>query len=105
MASKCLCGYAFTYQQKLESDTTMLVRIKTGKAQPDDRKYMSDFYSTLLRMARSKGYSDGWAAHNYKKKFGRWPRSLEINHQVIPLKDAENYILSQQIAWAKRNAA
>ena len=104
-AAKCSCGFEYNYRTELESDTTMLVRIKTGKAQPDDRKYMSDFYSTLLRMARSKGYSDGWAAHNYKKKFGRWPRSLEINHQVIPLKDAENYILSQQIAWAKRNAA
>ena len=105
IAAKCVCGFEFVYMKKLETDTKMLVRIKSGKAQPDDRKYMGNFYSTLLKMARNRGYSDGWAAHKYKKKFGRWPRSLNIDMSIPPLRDAENYVRSQQIAWAKKNAS
>ena len=102
---KCSCGFEFTYTTELESDNQMLVRIKSGNAKPDDRIYMGKFYSSLLRIARSKGYSDGWAAHQYKAKFGRFPRSLNIETQVEVLPEVKNYILSRQIAWSKRNAA
>lgn len=102
---KCSCGFEFTYTTELESDNQMLVRIKSGNAKPDDRIYMGKFYSSLLRIARSKGYSDGWAAHQYKSKFGRWPRSLNIESQIEILPEAKNYVISRQIAWSKRNAA
>lgn len=31
-------------------------------------------YDRLLEVARSKGFKDGWAAHQYKELFGKWPR-------------------------------
>jgi len=102
-AKKCLCGFEFNYTTELESDNKMLVRIKSGNAKPEDRIYMGQFYSSLIKIARSRGYSDGWAAHKYKEKFNRWPRSLDINYTGEILPEVTNFVISRQIAWSKRN--
>ena len=60
------------------------------------------WYSGLLTHARNKGYSDGWAAHKYKSKYGVWPRSLDIKVGQIPL-EVSNWILSENIRYGHRN--
>lgn len=36
----------------------------------------AEWYGGLLWIARERGYSEGWAAHRYKAKFGNWPNGL-----------------------------
>jgi hypothetical protein len=62
-----------------------------------------DFYSQVLYVARSRGFKDGWAAYQYKEKFGVFPRNIE---QVvkIPSPTTLNWIKSRAIAFAKAKA-
>jgi hypothetical protein len=62
-----------------------------------------DFYSQVLYVARSRGFKDGWAAYQYKEKFGAFPRNIE---QVvkIPSPTTLNWIKSRAIAFAKAKA-
>lgn len=61
------------------------------------------FYSQMLYYARSRGFSDGWASHKYKEKFGVWPKS--IDRQAEPPTEATlKWIKSRAIAFAKAKA-
>lgn len=100
MGLRCACGYELTITERLESDSTMLVRIddKPAKASKTEK---SMWYSNLLRYSRQKGWKDGWAAHKYKKKFGVFPRGLSVNLRAEIVPEVANWIKSQQIAAAK----
>lgn len=63
------------------------------------------FFGELKGYAASKGYSDGWAAHKYREKFGVWPNAHRHAPAVPPGPEALNWIRSRQIAWAKRRVA
>ena len=59
-----------------------------------------EFYSGFLFMARERGYSDGWAAHAYREKFGVFPRGLQqVPHE--PTYAVKQYDRHRRIAWAK----
>jgi DNA repair protein RadD len=36
----------------------------------------SQWYGGLLWIAHERGYSEGWAAHKYREKFGNWPNGM-----------------------------
>lgn len=58
------------------------------------------FYRQVLGYSRERGYSDGWAAHKYREKFGQWPsRSWKSPAEVSP--EIRSWIRSRMIAWAK----
>jgi len=61
------------------------------------------FYSMALHMAKSRGYSDGWAGHKYRDRFGVWPRGLS-RISTPPDQAFLNWEKSRRIAWAKRKA-
>lgn len=65
----------------------------------------SAWYSSLLRYARFKGYSEGWAAHKYREKMGVWPRSLVVDPNKPMLKEVESWLMHKQIAYAKGKQA
>lgn len=62
-----------------------------------------EFYSQVLYVARSRGFKDGWAAYQYKEKFGVFPRNMEQVVQV-PSPTTLNWIKSRAIAFAKAKA-
>jgi superfamily II DNA or RNA helicase len=97
---RCSCGYEFPIKERLETDSSTLVQLASAKAYAQADKSM--WYSGLLTHARNKGYSDGWAAHKYKSKYGVWPRSLDIKVGQIPL-EVSNWILSENIRYGHRN--
>lgn len=70
-----------------------------GEAKPKKEDKQS-WYSQFLSHAESMGYSEGWAAHKYKDKFGVWPRVLEKVHKPVT-QDVYSYILHKQIAFSK----
>ena len=100
MGLRCACGYELTITERLESDSTMLVRIDDKPATPTKAE-KSMWYSNLLRYSRQKGWKDGWASHKYRKKFGVWPKGLSVNLSAEIVPEVANWIKSQQIAAAK----
>jgi superfamily II DNA or RNA helicase len=59
------------------------------------------FYRQLLCIARGKNYSDGWAAHKYREKFGVWPQNMKHLVPIGPTPEVVAWVRSRQIAWAK----
>jgi hypothetical protein len=48
---------------------------KKPKKAPKNEK--QEFWSGFLYLAAERGYSQGWASHKYKDRFGVWPRGLQ----------------------------
>jgi superfamily II DNA or RNA helicase len=89
---RCQCGYMIPLREQLYTDGQMLEKMKKAPSIEDK----SQWYSSLLSYSRMKGYSDGYAAHKYREKFGVWPRSLTT--------DLSQPILPEVISWLKYKA-
>lgn len=96
---RCACGYVIPIREQIVTDGTMLEKMEKIKAYSMAEK--SAWYSSLLRYARSKGYSEGWAAHKYREKFEVWPRSLTIDPNKPMLPEVMSWLTHKQIQWAK----
>jgi hypothetical protein len=77
--------------QRLKTTDEMLVEVKESKKA--NRELTSTEKSTFLGelqfYARTRGYSDGWAAHTYRAKTGVWPNKItpspakEVSEQTM----------------------
>jgi superfamily II DNA or RNA helicase len=100
------CGHESKAGHGVEVAEGQLVEItgKAGKKKPaptHDEKQI--FYSMALWMADERGYSEGWAAHKYRERFGVWPRNLTRDR--VPADAAFlGWEKSRRIAWAKGRA-
>lgn len=90
------CGFAPERMSDIETVDGELVELK-GKAKREDKQA---WFSMLLMVAQQKGYRSGWAANQYRQKFGAWPRGL-VDAPVQPSGEVISWIRSRQIAWAK----
>jgi hypothetical protein len=72
------------------------------KIQPAEKV---DFFSQLLHHSRSKGYSDGWAAHKFSDKFGHYPHKKTGVIPKPPTMEVLNFIKHLQIKNARGKAA
>jgi superfamily II DNA or RNA helicase len=98
----CVCGFKITIREALESDGTMLVKLDDSKPQQVSKETKSLWMASLSKYGKEQGYKDGWAAWTYKKKFGVWPRSLDrVRVETVP-PEVINFIISRNIANAKR---
>ena len=62
------------------------------------------FFSEILWYAQQKGYKPGFAANQYREKFGVWPKGLhEMPKPAGP--ETLNWIKHKAIAYAKRKEA
>jgi superfamily II DNA or RNA helicase len=59
-----------------------------------------DWYSGLLYICMEKNYSQGWAAHKFKEKFGVWPNDYRKSAKP-PSSAVRSWVRSRQIAYAK----
>jgi superfamily II DNA or RNA helicase len=96
-ADNCVaCGYHRPFRNLVDEVPGEMVELK-GAPSKDTKQ---NFYSQLLTVQRTQGYSEGWTAHKMKEKFGAWPRGLD--NVAIPLtKEVSGWLKSRQIAWAK----
>jgi DNA repair protein RadD len=97
-----------------ERVTTALVRVatgelvelgmgQTGKHEPADWERRV-FYAEL-RGLRKPHFKSGWAAAQFKEKFGHWPpRDWEHAPSLSPSLATRNWVTSRQIAFSKRRA-
>lgn len=97
-----ICAYVparQTHVVELEAELTELDLKRLNRKTPTVDKF--EFYCELLGHARAKRYSPGWAANQYKVKFGVWPNAHKDAIPKPPTAITKNWIKSRNIAWAK----
>ena len=64
------------------------------------------FYSELRSIAQERSYKTGWAAQQYKAKFGDFPPWEWNDYPTLaPKPTTRSWVKSRQIAYAKRRAS
>ncbi len=65
------------------------------------------FHGELVFIQQSRKYRSGWAANQYRGKFGVWPNHPDIKNASIrePSQETLNWVKHRQIAYSKRKDA
>ncbi|MET3925962.1 DEAD/DEAH box helicase [Devosia sp. 2618] len=93
------CGFAPERREDIATADGELFQVKGGKGK-DDLQTKQRFWSGLLWYCDQRGYSEGWASHKFKERFGVWPRGLQ-GQAAQPDIHCRNYVRSSQIRYAK----
>jgi superfamily II DNA or RNA helicase len=84
----CACGYQIKSDEpEFKDDGSMLSKATVAHTMQEKSRWMGE----LLSYSKSKGYSDGYAAHKYKAKFGVWPQGVDRTPRPIS-KEVKNFI-------------
>jgi superfamily II DNA or RNA helicase len=98
------CGFRPVRQSGIDTEEGELVEITRQNKERTTASEKQSWYSQLLHIERARGYKRGWAANQYRNKFGAWPRGLnEVSAE--PGGEVLNFVKSRLIAFAKRRAA
>jgi DNA repair protein RadD len=75
---------------------------RIGERAPDIAEKAA-FFGELKGYATRQGYSDGWASHKYRERFGGWPNDPRVRYArpTPPSLKTKNWIVSRRIAFAK----
>lgn len=98
------CGFEPERTSEIEEHDGELVEITTARLKAD-RAEKQRWHSQLRFIAKQRGYSSGWVAQTYRKRFGVWPRGLDMYRTTQPEADVRNYVTSTLIRYAKRSKA
>lgn len=93
------CGFATKPTSEVECREGELVELKPATRAPKDKKQL--WYSMFLKIGQDRGYKPGWAANQYRQKFGTWPRGL-IDLTTEPSMEALNYVRYSMMRYAFR---
>ena len=101
------CKYVFEKLEDVERRDGELREIKTTKTEnrKASKQEKQSFYGELKHFASERGYKEGWAANQYRSKFGVWPNAYKDCPLKEPTAETLGYITHRQIAYAKRSAA
>jgi superfamily II DNA or RNA helicase len=102
------CGHEPVMRGKnVETHQANLQEVGTHKAKQATMAEKADFYGQLLGYAQQKCRKPGWAAHQYRAKFGVWPNHPRIKNArpTEPKQAVLGWIISRNIAYAKRRVA
>lgn len=94
------CGFAPERQSDVGVQAGDLVKMERGTVKAS-RAEKQAVYSGLLWMAAERSRKPGWAAHQYRDRFGVWPRNLS-EHVSEPSVELRRWVQSRNIAYAKR---
>src|SRR5690606_34393745 len=72
-----------------------------GAKTPPSAAEKQKWYAMLLWEAQDRGYRRGWAANNFREKFGVWPRGMRET-STPPDQHVRNFLTAQRIRFAKR---
>lgn len=94
------CGFAPQRQSDVQVADGELVRIDRKTKKPASKDTKQHVFSQLLHIERHRGYRPGWAANQYRARFGVWPRGLN-EVMAAPSNEMLAWVKSQQIRFAK----
>jgi hypothetical protein len=100
------CGFRPEPQCKVANKDGELVEFSSRNAvkQPTQQERII-FYGELRRIAEQRGYKSGWAAQQYKTKFGSFPPwAWNQGPTCTPTASTLSWVRSRQIAYAKARA-
>lgn len=97
------CGFRCVAHSTIEPTAGELKELERRKREINPVVFMAE----LRRWAAWKGYKPGWAANQYREKFGVWPRgpaqyvepALEVSRETM------NWIKSRNIAYHRSKRA
>lgn len=95
------CGYEIPVQEQIVTDNQILERITKSNNKTFSQDQKGQWLGELYLYAAHRGYSEGWAAHKYKEKFGVWPNKVKptLASEISP--EVSRWIKSQQIRYIK----
>lgn len=102
------CGYEMPAQDIQEDDGSMLQELdKTAKRanKTDSKDIKEQFLSELLCHAEKKGYKRGWAANQYREKYGVWPDKINSYHVHDTSDLVKGWLKHAAIKYSKRKTA
>jgi DNA repair protein RadD len=82
-----------------------LVKGGRAKAHQYDKATRQQWHAMLVYIAAERGYKSGWAAANFKEKFGEWPPYGQQVEPITPTAECRSWVRSRMIAYAKRRDA
>ncbi|MFA7606237.1 MAG: DEAD/DEAH box helicase [Rhodocyclaceae bacterium] len=94
------CGFEPVRQNDVEVTDGTLEKVERKPRTPATADRKQQVYSMLLSVARSKHYSPGWVAHQYRAMFGVWPRNMR-DVPAAPSNEILSWLKSQRIRFAK----
>lgn len=74
---------------------------RIAKPQPVPKEVKQEWFNQLFMYAQQKKYQDGWAANQYRHKFGVWPKGLYPRQTEWTNPEVLQWIRHRQIAYAK----
>ena len=100
MGIRCSCGYEIPISEQIKTDGSELERLskEANKTYSPDRK--AEWLGELQYYAKTRGYSNGWAAHKYRAKFGVWPNGVNPSRVDGMSDEVNRFIKSQNIRHA-----
>jgi DNA repair protein RadD len=99
------CGYYFQQKAKgVETRNGQLVEIGKSKVESPESKMR--FFLELAGLGEMKDYKSGWAANQYKERFGEWPEWKWKNHVdkfggMDPSIETIRWVKSRMIRYSK----
>jgi len=98
------CGFAPTKQHEVDEVQADLKEIKRKKHEmtPGQR---GRFYAELKGYAEERGFKPGWAANQYRERFGIWPNKYRDVVPVAPSPETRSWCKSRIIRYAHRRRA
>lgn len=93
------CGHVHEHKRGIEEAEGRLVELNAKKVKADLAEKQR-WFSGLLHIGNSRGYSSGWAANKYRDRFGVWPNTL-AKSPAPPDPDVVSWVKASQIRWAK----
>jgi superfamily II DNA or RNA helicase len=80
--------------------------VQGGRANPADytAQERAQWYAMLTAIQIERSFKKGWAAVNYKEKFGSWPPWGSNPQPIPPTPEVRSWVRSRLIAYAKVKA-
>jgi DNA repair protein RadD len=97
------CGSSIHARTEVEAVDGELVELGSRRSGAPTVEDKAAFFSELKGYATLRDYSDGWAAHKYRERFGVWPNDPRVRcaRPIPPSLKMKNWIVSRQIARVK----
>lgn len=97
------CGFKPEAKSDIETEAGELEELTSKPKYTMEQK--ADWHAMIKSIQLQRGYSDGWTANTYRKKFGVWPKNIDKHATKTPSQEVAGFIKHLQIKFAKRKAA
>jgi len=90
---KCACGYCIPSNEPVFKDDGSMLKKASKDFKVEDK---SDWMGQLVQYAKDKGYAEGWSSHQYRAKFGVWPKGVDRTPRPVT-NEVRNFITHMNI--------